>query len=86
MEQVGWPVVPSVGLSILGIGGLTAGSRGCALDSSWLTLTTGLLLNEVTALLIIANGLRLLRNPRPIAAPSRTAAAESKQLAGEAEG
>jgi Cd2+/Zn2+-exporting ATPase len=30
-----------------------------------LTLTEGLLLNEGTALLIIANGLRLLRWPRP---------------------
>jgi hypothetical protein len=32
MEQGGLAVVPSVGLSILGIRGLTAGSRGCALD------------------------------------------------------
>jgi Zn2+/Cd2+-exporting ATPase len=29
-----------------------------------LSLTSGLLLNEGTALLIIANGLRLLRSPR----------------------
>jgi Cd2+/Zn2+-exporting ATPase len=29
--------------------------------AGWLSLTTGLLLNEGSALLIIANGLRLLR-------------------------
>jgi Zn2+/Cd2+-exporting ATPase len=29
--------------------------------AGWLTLTTGLLLNEGAALIIIANGLRLLR-------------------------
>ena len=32
--------------------------------AGWLSLTTGLLLNEGTALLIIGNGLRLLRPPR----------------------
>lgn len=36
---------------------------GAAL-AGWLSLTTGLLLNEGTALLIIANGLRLLAAPR----------------------
>ena len=37
---------------------------GAAL-AGWLSLTSGLLLNEGIALLIIANGLRLLRKPRP---------------------
>jgi Cd2+/Zn2+-exporting ATPase len=40
--------------------------------AGWLTLTEGLLLNEGMALLIIANGLRLLRKPesQPQAADS----------------
>lgn len=37
---------------------------GAAL-AGWLSLTSGLLLNEGIAILIIANGLRLLRKPRP---------------------
>ncbi len=39
----------------------TVGVLVMAALAGWLSLTTGLLLNEVTALLIIANGLRLLR-------------------------
>lgn len=34
--------------------------------AGWLSLTSGLLLNEGTALLIIANGLRLLRRAEPV--------------------
>lgn len=54
--------------------------------AGWLTLTTGLLLNEGTALLIIANGLRLLRSPRPSPARSRAGTREPGRLAGQAKG
>lgn len=52
--------------------------------AGWLTLTTGLLLNEGTALLIIVNGLRLLRSPRPSSVPASSLAID--RLAGQAKG
>jgi cation-transporting ATPase I len=48
----------NIALSLAAIAVLVVGAL-----AGWLTLTSGLLLNEGTALLIIANGLRLLRPP-----------------------
>lgn len=60
---------------------------GAAL-AGWLSLTAGLLLNEGTAILIIANGLRLLRSPRrPASRPRKTSAeGEPARLAGQVRG
>lgn len=56
----------NVALSLASIAVLVAAAL-----AGGLSLTSGLLLNEGTALLIIANGLRLLRPPRPAAARPR---------------
>lgn len=72
----------NIALSLATIAILVAGAL-----AGGLTLTSGLLLNEGTALLIIANGLRLLRRPRSLPGSRAQRAAVGKdRVAGEARG